>query len=144
LRFQDNLYEMFANADLDGLKDALFTLFASIPYHNFTNNRLLEYEGYYASVVYAYIASIGLDIIPEDVSNTGRMDLTIKTPDNKIYILEFKLAEKATGNALKQIKEKRYYEKYSDHKELYLVGIEFSRTERNIVGYEWEKVSDER
>jgi len=140
LRFQEKIYNMLASADLDGFKDALFTLFASIPYNNFTNNKLLEYEGYYASVVYAYIASIGLEIIPEDITNLGRMDLTIKTPDDKIYILEFKLTEKATGEALKQIKEKRYYEKYSNHKEIYLVGIEFSREERNIVGYEWEKI----
>jgi len=143
LRYQKNILYTFLRADLNGLKDALFTLFASIPYNNFTNNKLLEYEGYYASVVYAYIASIGLEITPEDISNFGRIDLTIKTPDDKIYILEFKLTEKATGKALKQIKEKRYYEKYSDHSEIYLVGIEFSREKRNIVGYEWEKVDDE-
>jgi len=140
LKHQKRLLSFFLNADLAGLKDALFTLFASIPYNNFTNNKLLEYEGYYASVVYAYISSLGLDIIPEDISNMGRMDLTIKMPDDKIYILEFKLSDKATGEALKQIKEKRYYEKYSDHEEIYLLGIEFSREERNIVGFEWEKV----
>ncbi|HHH53077.1 MAG TPA: hypothetical protein ENK91_05420, partial [Bacteroidetes bacterium] len=142
LKHQKQILNFFLTADLNGLKDALFTLFASIPYHNFTNNKLLEYEGYYASVVYAYIASIGLEIIPEDVSNLGRMDLTIKTPDNKIYILEFKLSDKATGEALKQIKEKRYFEKYSNYKEIYLVGIEFSREERNIIGYEWERLGE--
>jgi len=143
LRYQKSILYTFLKADLNGLKDALFTLFASIPYNNFTNNKLLEYEGYYASVVYAYVSSIGLEIIPEDITNLGRMDLTIKTPDDKIYILEFKLAEKATGDALKQIKEKRYYEKYTDYKEIYLVGIEFSREKRNIVGYEWEKIESE-
>ena len=141
LKFQDKIYNMLASADLDGFKDALFTLFASIPYSNFTNNKLPEYEGYYASVVYAYIASLGLDIIPEDISNIGRMDLTIKLND-KLFILEFKLADKATGNALKQIKNKRYYEKYINFKNIYLVGIEFSKEKRNIVGYEWEKISN--
>ncbi len=138
LRFQENLYNMLASADLDGLEKALFSLFASIPYNNFTNSRLPEYEGSYASVVYAYIASLGLEIIPEDITNLGKMDLTVKLPDGKIYIIEFKLSEKATGNALRQIKEKRYYEKYQNQGDIYLVGIEFSRVERNIVGFEWE------
>ncbi len=41
----------------------------------------------------------------------------------------------------KQIKEKRYYEKYQDtDKEIYLVGINFDETERNITGFEWERV----
>ena len=139
LKFQDRLYEMLDKPDLDGFKDALFSLFASIPYSNFTNSKLPEYEGYYASVIYAYLASTGLDLIPEDITNLGRMDLTVKLED-KVFIFEFKLTEQATGNALKQIKEKRYWEKYQDAESVYLVGIEFSREKRNVVGYEWEEV----
>ena len=139
LKFQDRLYEMLDKPDLDGFKDALSSLFASIPYSNFTNSKLPEYEGYYASVIYAYLASTGLDLIPEDITNLGRMDLTVKL-EGKVFIFEFKLAEKATGNALKQIKEKRYWEKYQDAESVYLVGIEFSREKRNVVGYEWEEV----
>ena len=52
----------------------------------------------------------------------------------------FKVVEdKEEYKALKQIKEKRYYEKYKD-KEVYLIGIEFSKEKKNIVGFEWEKV----
>ena len=139
LKFQEKLLNMLYTPDLDGFKDALYSLFASIPYSNFTNNKLPEYEGYYASVVYAYLASIGLDIIPEDITNLGRMDLSVKLED-KLFIFEFKLEEKATGNALKQIEEKRYWEKYRDFENIYLIGIEFSREQRNIIGYEWEKL----
>ncbi len=140
LKFQERLYNMLAKPDLDGFKDALFSLFASIPYSNFTNNKLPEYEGYYASVVYAYLASIGLDIIPEDITNFGRMDLTAKLED-KAFIFEFKLTEKATGNALQQIKERRYWEKYQgDAENIYLIGIQFSSEKRNIIGYEWEEI----
>ncbi len=140
LQYQELLYNMLATVDMEGFKEALITLFASIPYNNFTNNRLLEYEGYYASVVYAYIASLGLEIIPEDTTNFGKMDLTVKMPDGKIYIIEFKLTEKATGEALRQIKEKRYFEKYQTNDGLYLIGIEFSRAERNVIGFEWEQM----
>ena len=139
IKQQRRLLYMLRHADLDGFKDALFSLFASIPYSNFTNSKLPEYEGYYASVVYAYLASIGLDLIPEDITNLGRMDLTVKL-EGKVFIFEFKLTDQATGDALKQIKGKRYWEKYRDAESIYLVGIEFSREKRNIVGYEWEKV----
>ncbi len=126
---------------MEAFKNALIRLFASIPYNNFTNNKLLEYEGYYASVIYVYLASFGFEIVNEDVTNFGRIDLTLKLY-KKIYIFEFKLSEKYTGDALKQIKEQRYYEKYLDeNKDIYLVGIEFSSEKRNVVGLDWEKIS---
>jgi len=139
LKQQKRLLYMLRNADLDGFKDALYSLFASIPYSNFTNSKLPDYEGYYANVVYAYLASIGLDLTPEDITNLGRMDLSIQF-EGKVFIFEFKLSEKATGNALQQIKERRYWEKYQDADNIYLIGIEFSREKRNIIGYEWEKI----
>ncbi len=139
LSLQRSILQTIKSANPDGLKDALYTLFASIPYHNFTNNKLSDYEGYYASVVYAYLASLGMTIVPEDITNLGRIDLTLQYRD-KVFIIEFKLSEKATGSALRQIKEKRYFEKYSSSKEVYLIGIEFSREQRNIIGYEWEKM----
>jgi len=41
-----------------------------------------------------------------------------------------------------QIKEKRYYEKYKGkYNDIYLIGIEFSKKDKSIVGFEWEKVS---
>ncbi|MCK5663662.1 MAG: PD-(D/E)XK nuclease domain-containing protein, partial [Thiotrichaceae bacterium] len=48
--------------------------------------------------------------------------------------------------ALSQIKEKRYYEKYDKddaqpNREIYLIGIEFSKEERNISRFEWEQHS---
>ena len=43
--------------------------------------------------------------------------------------------------ALEQIKEKRYYEKYREKaEELILIGIEFSKEDRNICKFEWEKI----
>ena len=53
-----------------------------------------------------------------------------------IYILEFKTDG---TNALAQIKEKNYAQKYmSSKKDIYLVGIEFDTNERNISKFEWE------
>ncbi|SFV68073.1 FIG00914433: hypothetical protein [hydrothermal vent metagenome] len=127
-------------ANLHDLEIALQSIFASIPYNNYTNNDIQNYEGFYASVLYVYFQSLGIDIIGEDVTNKGRIDLTLKI-NNIIYIIEFKVNAKK-GEALQQIKDKKYHEKYLDKtKEIYLVGIEFDESERNICNFEWEKVN---
>lgn len=59
-----------------------------------------------------------------------------------IFIFEFKIMElSGKGSALSQIKEMKYYEKYISgipNGKLFLIGIEFSRKEKNITGFEWE------
>jgi len=124
--------------NLHNFKDALKSIFASIPYNNFTKNTMQAHEGFYASVLYVYLQSLGLDIIGEDVTNRGRIDLTI-IMDKTIYILEFKVDGR--GDALEQIREKKYYEKYLSHnKDIYLIGIKFDTKERNIESCVWEKI----
>ncbi len=136
LQYQNDIYDSLVDAKLEELRTNLKTMFASIPYNNYVKNRLPHYEGYYASVIYAYFQSLGLDIIGEDVTNSGKIDLTIKI-ENIIYILEFKAGG---DDALKQIKQKKYYEKYQDNKkEIYLIGINFDESERNISKFEWER-----
>ena len=123
------------DSDKDGVKDALYTLFASLPYQNYANNNIGMYEGFYASVVYAFFASLGVPLIGEDTTNRGRIDLTLNM-EHKIYIIEFKVG---SGDALQQIKEKKYYEKYRQQgKDIYLVGINFDDKERNISRFAWE------
>jgi len=125
------------SADLEKLKEALDSIFASIPYNNYTNNPIADYEGFYASVIYVYFQSLGIDIIGEDVTNRGRIDLTLKISDY-IYIVEFKVGKE---NALEQIKQKDYAQKYMNSgKQIYLVGINFDREQRCVSGFEWEMV----
>ena len=137
-QIQNGLIDTLEEANLDELEAILKALFASIAYNNFTSNDIQNYEGFYASVVYAYFAGAGFDkIIAEDVSNDGRMDLSVFI-DDKVYIFEFKVDKKG---ALEQIKEKNYQAKYiQKYNEVYIIGVEFESKERNLVGYEWEKV----
>ena len=135
---QTGIYKALANSNLDDLETTLKSLFASIPYNNHTKNVLAHFEGYYATVIYTYFASLGIKIIGEDVTNYGRIDLTLFVED-KIYIVEFKMKENKT-NALEQIKSKQYYEKYiANNKQIYLVGIEFDEENKNISCFEYEK-----
>jgi Holliday junction resolvase-like predicted endonuclease len=137
-RYQDQLYTALETGEVSSLEEILRTLFASIPYTNYVNNTISSYEGYFASVIYAYLASLGLEIIAEDITNMGRIDLTIKMNDN-IFIIEFKVDN--NGGALKQIKEKNYHQKYlAKGKTIYLLGIDFSSEEKNISGFEWEQL----
>jgi hypothetical protein len=105
----------------------------------FRKSGLDQFEGYYASVFYASFAALGLDIIPEDVSNQGRLDMAVKF-NGRVYLFEFKVVEEeAEGRALRQIREKGYADKYRALDELiHLIGVEFSRKKRNLVGFEVE------
>ncbi|MFZ2969003.1 MAG: AAA family ATPase [Sulfuricurvum sp.] len=125
-------------ADFPSFEKYLKSLFAAIPYNNFTGVKLYEYEGYYVSVFYAYFKAFGIEIIGEDVTNKGRIDLTIKIPNGAIYVIEFKVDG---SNALTQIKTMNYHEKYlSEKRDLYLIGIEFDKENRNVSLVEWEKI----
>jgi Holliday junction resolvase-like predicted endonuclease len=125
-------------ANLEDFKQTLISLFASIPYNNYVKNNISSFEGFYASVVYAYLASLGIKIVAEDVTNKGRIDITLQFKD-KVYIIEFKVADDL--KALTQIKQKNYYQKYlNQNKEIYLIGINFDEDEKNISEFEWERV----
>ena len=134
---QETLTDALLKEDFIKFEKTFKSLFASIPYNLFTNNKMYEYEGYYVSVFYSYLKALGIELVGEDVTNKGRIDLTLKLP-NFIYIIEFKVDG---TNALSQIKEKNYHEKYlSDGREIYLVGVEFDTTARNISKVKYEKL----
>ena len=145
---QKAVYQALKNHQLDALKDIFTAFFASVPYHWYTKNPMNEYEGYYASIFYCYLAALGVDVIGEDTTNRGRIDLTIKL-ENQIFIIEFKVLKKELteknhqNTALEQIKNQRYFEKYQSEAnvDIYLIGIEFNPQDRNIVHFEWEKLS---
>jgi len=139
VQLQDNLYESLVEGDIAKLQTHLISLYASIPYNLFTKNKMYEYEGYYVSIFYSYIKSLGIEVIGEDVTSRGRIDMTVKM-EEAIYVIEFKV--EGNGNALEQIKAKNYHQKYlSDNLPIYLIGITFDKQERNISQMEWEGLS---
>ncbi|MDR2091777.1 MAG: ATP-binding protein [Azoarcus sp.] len=135
------LYDALEINDFARIREIFFSLYASIPHDWYRKNDIDHFEGYYASVFYASFAALGLDIVPEDVSNRGRLDMTVKF-NGQIYLFEFKVVEdEAEGRALAQIREKQYADKYrSLNQPIHLIGIEFSKKARNVVGFEAGKV----
>ena len=135
---QDDIYEALEDANMSNFKLSLVSMFSSIAYNNYTNNTIEKYEGFYSSVIFIYLQSLGLNIQSEKPTNKGRIDLVLKA-DKHIYIIEFKIDGK--GNALEQIKENGYKTEYlSDKRDIYLIGIHFDTNKRNICTFEWEKV----
>ncbi|MEZ0329505.1 MAG: AAA family ATPase [Dissulfuribacterales bacterium] len=146
-RNQSKLYRCLLSTDLDGLKDIFHAFFASIPYDWYRKNGMAGYEAYYASIFYCYFTALGLDVRTEEMTSNGRLDMAVRLND-RVFILEFKVIEldKTPGAALEQIKTKRYWERYrtavgaGPSPEIYIIGVEFSKDNRNIVNYEWERV----
>jgi len=134
------LLERLLADDLDGLQDLFHALFASIPHQWYDNNPISRYEGYYASVFYSHFAALGLDIVLEDATNQGRIDMTVRL-QGRTYLFEFKVVEVVPeGRALQQLKDRGYAEKYrAGGGPIYLIGVEFSREQRNLVGFGWER-----
>jgi hypothetical protein len=135
------LHEALEANDFGRIREIFFSLYAGIPTDWFRNNKIGQFEGYYASVFYASFAALGLDIVPEDVSNQGRLDMAVKF-NGQVYLFEFKVVEdQAEGRALQQVKEKNYANKYRAlGQPIHLIGVEFSKKARNVVGFEVEAI----
>lgn len=94
---------------------ALTALFAAIP-----GELHVKREGFYHSVFFAALQTVGAEITPESRSDKGRIDAVLKTP-GFIYVIEFKLG--SAESALQQIKERRYHEAFlADPRPIILLG----------------------
>ena len=113
--------------------------FSAIPYEWHTKNDIARFAGYYASVCYSHFAAAGLDVVVEDSSSHGRVDMAVRFNGN-VYLFEFKVVELAPESAaMAQLRERRHAEKYRHVGEpIHLIGVEFSRETRNVVEFVME------
>ncbi len=103
---------------------------------------VLKNEYVYAAAIYGLVYATGYNVIIEDNTSKGRIDLTIIVNKKVVYIIEFKVLEnkREKGRALKQIKEKEYHRKYLNYQKIYLIGIEFDKNNKNLVNFEYEVI----
>ena len=131
------IYFALTDCKPEDLEPAFKTFFSGIPFDWYRKNNIAEFEGFYSSMFYAFFAALGFDMTAEDTTSRGRIDLTVKT-EKAVFIFEFKMKTNP-GNALQQVKDKKYHEKYvKENKPIYLLGIEFDESERNISAFECE------
>jgi len=142
ISIQRLFYDAIKDDKVPEFKNAIFTLFASIPNDNYKKNDIANYEGYYASVLYSCFAGMGVDFVVEDATNKGYIDMTLFF-EGRAYVIEFKVTvnKPKINSALKQIKEKKYYEKYIyKYIKVYNIGIVFGKKKRNIVKFNYETI----
>ena len=135
--FKSNVVRALHSADLNTIESELKRLFSRIASDNYRKNNIAHFEGYYASVVYSFFVGMDCEAIAEDAGNHGRIDLTIQHA-NYTYVIEFKVVKRKSqaNSALQQLLKQGYAAKYSGS--VYQIGIEFSETKRNIVGFAWQ------
>ncbi|CCE21770.1 ATP-binding protein [Methylotuvimicrobium alcaliphilum] len=133
------LYDLLLVNDFEGLQNLFTAFYTGIPHDWYRNNSIAQYEGYYASVFYSYFAALGLTVTLEDATNHGRIDMTVHF-NGQIYLFEFKVVELVPeGKAFKQLKDKNYAEKYkAECVPIHLIGVEFSKESRSVVGFDFE------
>ncbi|WGS64304.1 ATP-binding protein [Marinitoga aeolica] len=129
------IYELVEKNKIEEIIEEIKRIISAIPY-----NLQQKRESYYHSLIYTILASAGLNVTAEELTNLGRSDLVLEHND-KIYLFEIKL-DKSAKEAIEQIKEKKYYEKYNG-KEIYIIGININSEKRNIDEYIIEKIQSQ-
>jgi len=130
----EKIIEILKTERIEELKEQIEILISAISY------MYLKEEYSYVISVYSMLYTTGLDVIIEDNTSKGRIDMSVMVDKKVVYIIEFKVLEKEEekGKALKQIKEKEYFKKYLNYQKIYLVGIEFDKISKNLVNFEYE------
>ena len=140
LKMESGLEEGKAEVFIEQLQ----ILLADISYHllpKSKRNKQSEFEvweGYFQTIIYLVTSFMGLQVQSEITKHKGRLDLLVET-DKYLYLMEFKLDE-PVKNAIQQIKQREYATSFKNTlKELILVGIGFSKKERNVDTWQIEK-----
>jgi len=142
-----NMEEGLEDGNVQLFVEQLEILLSDISYHLLPKkkrNKQTEFEvweGYFQTIIYLVTSFMGLHVQSEITKHKGRLDLLVETGEN-MYIMEFKL-EEPIKNAIQQIKNRQYAAAYKNSpKTIYLVGISFSKEERNVEAWEaevWER-----
>ena len=133
----DRLCEALEAGDLAALEDLLRALLAGIPHRWHGKNPMGTHEGWYASVLYAHFAALGVEVRAEESGSRGRADLVVRGY-GRVWVFEFKMRERAgPGAALDQLMARGYADRYRGLGEpVHVVGVEFSAETRNLIRFE--------
>jgi hypothetical protein len=114
LGFYKTISESLENGNIELLKTALISLYASIP-HQLKNKD----ETYYHALFLGVMQLLGFEVIGELSSSRGRCDICIKWKKTKVFIIEMKYQDDGNNidsslqDALNQIDEKGYAEQFA-------------------------------
>ena len=122
--------DALAHKNFEAFCNAIKVLFAGIPH-----NLHIARESYYHSLFHLMFDLVGMRPQSEVASSQGESDLVLETVDS-VFVFEFKY-DKTAQEALDQIMQKKYYEKYMHkNKEIILVGIDINFKDKYLE-FEW-------
>ena len=131
-----NVAEAADACDIEGMIGGINTYLSSFPYHFYERKD----ERLFHTMMHGFFVCMKGEAYAEDAGKVGRAD-EVFIRGKHIYIFELKVDGDA-GEALQQIKERHYADKYihmAEEKgmEIILIGLSFSSSERCIA--EWKK-----
>jgi hypothetical protein len=128
--------EILKEEKIEELREQIEVLISNISYVHYKG------ESSYVIAIFSLLYSTGLNVITEDNTHKGRIDLVVIVNKRIVYIIEVKVIEKEEekGKAIRQIQEKEYYKKYMNYEKIYMVGIELNKVKKRIENYEYKRV----
>ncbi len=136
----EELLRLLAGQDFEGFAEELRPWLSGIPHPWHDRGDLSRYESWYASLLYMTFRALGSVLRVEETSSHGRSDMVLLHA-GQVFVMEFKVVESEAGaqaaldQAMAQIQEKGYSEKYRNQgKPIHHVAMAFGRTERNLLG----------
>lgn len=122
--------------DIDAFITTIKSLFSSVSYLLFEKSE----KAYHLPLFLILRAVFGNLSKSDEIQSKGRSDIIINLAQT-VYIFEIKM-DGSTQEAIDQIYTNRYFEPYIlEEKPIELIGINFSSTERNIDGYQYESLA---
>ena len=124
--YVDSANKALKKNDINRLMKVLNAYYKEHPY------TLLEKEKSYQLAFYSFFVMLGgIAVNAEETTLLGRSDIVLSCQKD-VYVIEMKVDD-TSFNALKQIKNMRYHEKYvNTDKTIHLIGMSFSSKSREI------------
>jgi hypothetical protein len=134
--FRRQIVDAVRDDNPESLLQSLQTFLSKIPYPNADPEKYPEW--YYQNLLYAILATCGLNVHSEIRTSSGRIDFVLFSPKS-IFLFEFKL-NKTPEEALSQINEKDYADKFSfEGRKIWKIGVNFSSQKRTLDGWKIEE-----
>ncbi|MFQ5627362.1 MAG: AAA family ATPase [bacterium] len=130
------LHEYLDREDLDQFIQTTNAILSAIPFTHIQG----QDEHFYHTVFYLMLSGSGVLVHTEVLTSKGRMDIAVEFND-KVYVVELKCNQSA-AEAIKQIRDKGYHEKYrQSDRRVILLGINFDTQQRAITDWQQEPVA---
>ena len=132
------LRRVLAACDWAALESLLRALLDGIPHDWHRRNEIANYEGYWASVFYAFFQASLDGVSVEDATSRGRLDLVVQM-GRHAYLFEFKMTQRVgRGGALAQMKTRRSDKYRAPDRLVHLIRVEINAESRNLAAFEIE------